>query len=86
MSTFYVTTKATGPKGIVAVEAEVGSAVPSGEEAITVGDKVLIVGKDAFVNLADARLDAVERAKKKIRSIVKAENKLNLKIAQWEAP
>jgi len=90
MKTFYVTTKAIGPKGIVTVEAEPceeidGLDEPTGLVYIVVGGNELIVGSDAFESLDDARYNAIERARKKIKSIVKAEAKLEAKIAKWDS-
>ncbi len=86
MNTYYLTNKAIGPKGILTLETD--AEMEGLDDEIFVEDaagKTYQVGKDAFLSLDDARLDSINRAKRKIKSIVKAELKLDAKIAKWES-
>ncbi len=89
MKTYHITKYAT-TKGIRTVEAvprEVinGLNEQTGVFFVESQGKYFYAGTDCFESLDEARLDCIKRAKRKIKSIVKAELKLVEKIAAWES-
>ncbi len=89
MSKFYVT-KYAATKGIIPLEGPRtttqldGTGAPTGIVLVNGPRGYLVLGKDCYENLDEARKDAIKRTRRKVTALFKKEEKLEGWIGVWE--